>query len=100
MSPILQGCQLMPAGASDPLTPARQGQVIDIQCQTDTEYDTCIFTHTKPFDVGQSSYNEDRVSGMMRMMKILYVCLRVSSAARVRTPGQALSVMMTLGSPW
>ena len=52
----------MPSGASDPLTPARQGQVIDIQCQTDTEYDTCIFTHTKPFDVGQSSYNEDRVS--------------------------------------
>ena len=60
--PMLQGCQLMPSGASDPLTPARQGQVIDIQCQTDTEYDTCIFTHTKPFDVGQSSYNEDRVS--------------------------------------
>ena len=55
----------MPSGAGDPLTPARQGQVIDIQCQTDSEYDTCIFTHTKPFDVGQSSYNEDRVSDMM-----------------------------------
>ena len=52
----------MPSGAGDPLTPARQGQVIDIQCQTDSEYDTCIFTHSKPFDVGQSSYNEDRVS--------------------------------------
>ena len=58
----------MPSGASDPLTPARQGQVIDIQCQTDTEYDTCIFTHTKPFDVGQSSYNEDRVSEIVMMM--------------------------------
>jgi len=56
----VDGCQLMPSGAGDPLTPARQGQVIDIQCQTDSEYDTCIFTHTKPFDVGQSSYNEDR----------------------------------------
>ena len=61
----------MPSGAGDPLTPARQGQVIDIQCQTDSEYDTCIFTHTKPFDVGQSSYNEDRVSDMMMIHSMM-----------------------------
>ena len=75
----------MPMGAGDPLTPARQGQVIDIQCQTDTEYDTCIFTHTKPFDVGQSSYNEDRVREKLSM--ILTDCLLSSEPEVQHQPG-------------
>lgn len=44
----------MPQSAMLPDTPAKQGQIIEIQCNTDNEYDGCIFTHIKPFDYGQS----------------------------------------------
>ena len=50
----------MPNSATDPKTPAKQGQVIEIQCNTDNEYDGCIFTHIKPFDYGQS-YGQNNV---------------------------------------
>jgi len=49
-----QGCIVTPNGADNPLTPARQGQTVEIQCNTDNEYDSCTFGHYKPFDVGNS----------------------------------------------
>merc|ERR1712012_407811 len=57
---VISGCQV-PNGIDNPLTPARQNQQIEIRCNTDTEYDGCIFTHTKPENVGQSygSNSED-----------------------------------------
>ena len=52
----------MPSDAINPETPAKQGSVVEIQCQTDTEYDSCIFTHTNPFYVGQNIQQDTIVS--------------------------------------
>ena len=45
---------MSPNGADNPLTPARQGQTVEIQCNTDGEFDSCTFGHYKPFEVGNS----------------------------------------------
>ena len=59
---VVQGCTVMPSDAINPETPAKQGSVVEIQCQTDTEYDSCIFTHTNPFYVGQNIQQDTIVS--------------------------------------
>jgi len=51
----VQGCTFSPAGIDNPLTPAREGVVLTINCNTDKAYDVCAFQHTQPMDVGMST---------------------------------------------
>ena len=53
-----QGCTLNPPGIDNRDTPARAGQLIDITCNSDSEYNSCFFVHTKPFDVGRPSSHD------------------------------------------
>jgi len=41
-----------PAGAENPDTPAREDQIVEIQCNMDGHFDFCVFGHYKPFDFG------------------------------------------------
>ena len=62
----------MPSDAINPETPAKQGSVVEIQCQTDTEYDSCIFTHTNPFYVGQNIQQDTIVSMRIYLLSNIY----------------------------
>ena len=62
----------MPSDAINPETPAKQGSVVEIQCQTDTEYDSCIFTHTNPFYVGQNIQQDTIVSMRIYLLSFIY----------------------------
>ena len=63
----------MPSDAINPETPAKQGSVVEIQCQTDTEYDSCIFTHTNPFYVGQNIQQDTIVSMRIYLLSTFYL---------------------------
>ena len=69
---LVQGCTVMPSDAINPETPAKQGSVVEIQCQTDTEYDSCIFTHTNPFYVGQNIQQDTIVSMQIYLLSVIY----------------------------
>ena len=58
MSSLLQGCTLNPPDISNRETPARAGQMIDITCNSDSEYNSCFFVHTRPFDVNLPSSHD------------------------------------------
>ena len=47
-----------PPGATNRDTPARQGQMVEITCNTNSEFNSCFFVHTKPFDVGRPSSHD------------------------------------------
>ena len=73
----------MPSDAINPETPAKQGSVVEIQCQTDTEYDSCIFTHTNPFYVGQNIQQDTIVS--MRIYLLSIICSHIYPLSRAPT---------------
>lgn len=49
----VQGCTVSPPGITDRDTPARQGQMVEVNCNAKSEFNSCFFVHTKPFDVGR-----------------------------------------------
>ena len=53
-----QGCTLNPPGIDNRETPARAGQLIDITCNSDSEYNSCFFVHTRPYDVNLPSSHD------------------------------------------
>ena len=54
----MQGCTVNPPGITNRDTPSRQGQMIEITCNTNSEFNNCLFVHTKPFDVGRPLSHE------------------------------------------
>ena len=62
-SVTLQDCTVSPARIQDVETPAKQDDIIEINCTSHTQYDACIFTHTRPFDVGQGNGHECSITG-------------------------------------
>jgi len=54
----VQGCTLNPPGIDNRDTPARAGQLIDITCNSDSEYNSCFFVHTRPYDVNLPSSHD------------------------------------------
>ena len=50
-------CELTPARAEFPETPAIFPETPTINCSIDEKYDSCIFEHMNPCDVGLSTSN-------------------------------------------
>jgi len=49
---LLKNCIVTPAGAESPDMPAREDQIVEIQCNMDGDFDLCVFGHYKPFEFG------------------------------------------------
>ena len=58
MSSSFQGCTVNPPEITNRETPARAGQMIDINCNSDSEFNSCFFVHTRPYDVNQPSSHD------------------------------------------
>merc|ERR1711915_1121160 len=46
----IKGCTITPSEVTNPMTPAKENSIIEIQCNMDAEYEFCQFQHLGPME--------------------------------------------------